>query len=166
MKNDIKKRCTFLLILSIILSVFFVVGIVSIIYGATNSTALLILGIIMTVLGFYGSPISWVNFGTMVVEKALFFAITEDNITEISTLSSNLGINDKDVRAKINHLMSHRYLTGYKLDENGNLLKLEKKQEETHKMLKLKKCPNCGANLTETKDHKYKCTYCGVTFEK
>ena len=28
------------------------------------------------------------------------------------------------------------------------------------------KCPNCGANLTETKDHKYHCKYCGVSFDK
>ena len=168
MQNDIKKSCRFKLVLSLVLSVFLVGGIVSIIFGATSSTALLVIGIIMTVLGFYGSPISWVSYGNLVVEKAVLYAITEDHIESITAISQNLGISENDAKAKVNHLMSNRYLTGYKLQEDGTLVAIEKpkekKQEEN--LLKLKKCPNCGANLTETADHKYKCKYCGVTFDK
>ena len=148
MQNDIKKSCRFKLILSLVLSVFLVGGIVSIIFGATSSTALLVIGIIMTVLGFYGSPISWVSYGNLVVEKAVLYAITEDHIESITAISQNLGISENDAKAKVNHLMSNRYLTGYKLQENGTLVAIEK------------------ANLTETADHKYKCKYCGVTFDK
>ena len=86
----------------------------------------------------------------------------------ITAISQNLGISENDAKAKVNHLMSNRYLTGYKLQEDGTLVAIEKpkekKQEEN--LLKLKKCPNCGANLTETADHKCKCKYCGVTFDK
>ncbi len=167
MKNDIKKSCKFKLILSLILSVFLVGGIVSIIFGAISSTALLVIGIIMTVLGFYGSPIAWVSYGNLVVEKAVLFAITEDHIESVTAISHNLGITEKDARTKINHLMSNRYLTGYKLQADGTLVAIEKpKEKKQENLLKLKKCPNCGANLTETADHKYKCNYCGVTFDK
>lgn len=165
MAQDIKKSCTRKLIFSIILSVFFVIGIPLIIYGAMKAKLLMVLGIIMVVFGFYGAPMAWISFGNLVSLKSVLFAITEDHLSSVSEIAGNLGLNENDVKAKINTLLTKRFLTGYKLEENGKVTPLQKPKEE-NKELKLKKCPNCGANLTETKDHKYKCKYCGVTFDK
>lgn len=169
MKKNIKKDCTLKLLLSILLTVCFVAGIPLIISGAKSSTILLVLGIVMTVLGFYGSPMAWINYGKICSEKSIYFAITEDNLLSAKEIASNLGRQEKEIIELINHLISSRFLTGYKLDENGKLTKLakQKEEQESHqKELKSRKCPNCGATLTKTKDNKYICKYCGVEFDK
>lgn len=165
MKNDLKKACRKRLLISIFLTICFVAGVPLIIIGANINKILMTLGIVMTVVGFYGCPMAWVNFGNLVSNKAIFYAIVDDNITSINDIANNLGIKPEDVIQKINYLIQNRYLTGYKLEENGKITKLEKPKQET-KEIKSKKCPNCGANLTETKDHKYKCKYCGEIFDK
>lgn len=165
MAQDIKKSCTRKLIFSIVLSVCFVIGIPLIIYGAMKAKLLMVIGIIMVALGFYGAPMAWISFGNIVSLKSVLFAITEDHLSSVSEIAGNLGLNEKDVKSKINTLLSQRFLTGYKLEEDGKITSLQKPKEE-NKELKLKKCPNCGANLIETKDHKYKCKYCDVTFDK
>lgn len=58
MAQDIKKSCTRKLIFSIVLSVCFVIGIPLIIYGAMKAKLLMVIGIIMVALGFYGAPMA------------------------------------------------------------------------------------------------------------
>lgn len=165
MKSDIQKACTKKLILAIALSIGFVVGIPLIIVGAMKMKLLMVLGIVLIVLGFYGAPMAWVSFGNLVSEKSVYFAIVEDNLLSTNDIAGNLGTKPEDIKQKINHLLQNRYLTGYKLEEDGKITKLKNQKTET-KEIKLKKCPNCGANLTETKDHKYNCKYCGTSFDK
>ena len=165
MKSNLQKSCTKLLIFSILLSICFIAGVPTIIIGAKNNKIIMTLGIIMTVVGFYGSPMAWVNYGHLVSSKSILYAIVDDNLTSASDIANNLGLNTEEIISKINYLIQKRYLTGYKLEENGKITKLEKQKQET-KEIKSKKCPNCGANLTETKDHKYQCKYCGEIFDK
>ena len=73
MKNkDIKKDCKKLLIISILFSIGFVVGIPAIIFGAIYGgamIALMVVGIIMVVCGFYGAPILWIAYGEKVKQS-------------------------------------------------------------------------------------------------
>lgn len=167
MKNNIQKSCTKKLIFAIFLTICLVAGIPLIVVGASKAKLLMVLGIVMTVAGFYGSPLVWISFAKLCTEKAVYFAIVEDNILSAKEIANNLGRNEKEIIELINHLISNRFLTGYKLDETGKLTKTKKpKDEQTQKEIKSKKCPNCGANLTKTKDNKYFCKYCGVEFDK
>ncbi|MFR3346866.1 MAG: hypothetical protein ACLTSK_02445 [Christensenellales bacterium] len=61
----LKKRQAKVLTAAVVMSVLFVVGIPAIILGATNEIwALMILGIIFTVAGFYGMPLVWVSYAS------------------------------------------------------------------------------------------------------
>lgn len=161
-KNDIKKDTKRLLIISIIASIGFVVGIPAIIFGAIYGGAyiiLMVVGIILTVIGFYGSPILWVNYAEKVRQCSIYEMITVDGITDINTIASSTGIiNAKRVEETINILIQKRYLTGYKI-VNSEL----SEAVPTNKVVN--KCPNCGANMTK-ENGKWVCKYCNSELDK
>lgn len=162
MKNkDVKKDCKKLLIISILFSIGFVVGIPAIIFGAIYGgamIALMVVGIIMVVCGFYGAPILWIAYGEKVKQSSIYDMITVDGITDVKTISNSIGnANEEQVKRIINILIEKRYLTGYKFEKDEVLT--------TNKKIKNHKCPNCGANLTEEYG-KWICTYCNSTLDK
>lgn len=67
--NKLQKNLSLRLLISIILTVMFPLGIAMTIVGATRNeeggalfTAIMAIGIVFVVLGFYGAPMSWVSY--------------------------------------------------------------------------------------------------------
>ena len=89
----IKKKITTLFIFSLLFTIFFPTGIVLTILYAKMSGGLqiflFVIGIIMIILGFYGSPILWINFANMKYFKSLVEQIKIDNVQDINQLAQN-----------------------------------------------------------------------------
>lgn len=146
------------LMIAIILSVGFVGGVLAIIFGATKGiTFLLVIGIIATVLGFYGSPFAWVKYGEQFPYISVLDCILTDNLLEIDSIATSLGKMPQEVLRIVNYLITKRYLKGYYV-ENGKLKIIESEVED---VVTTHKCPNCGATIDVTKDVAV-CEYCGV----
>ena len=155
----INKKIKSLFILSLILSVAFVAGIPSIVFGATGGMIwLMVIGIIATVAGFYGMPISWVMYGTNISQRNIVRSIVEEQITNIDDLA---GIHNKSVPVitrEISTLIAKGYLKGCKIQGN-EIVGIKKKS-----IIARNKCPNCGSPLI-IKDNKKVCEYCSSQFD-
>ena len=150
------------LILSLLLTLGFVIGVPFIIFGASKKIVfLLVLGIVFSVLGFYVMPISWVFYGNKKSLKATFYAITKEKIFNLNKLSLHLGKNTNLIKEEILQLIKLQCLIGYSLDENGNIIKNEIFDET----INLGKCPHCNAPLTY-QNKEIVCPYCGVIINK
>ncbi len=159
--KDIKRDRAKLLFFALLLTILFVAGIPSIVFGASKGIVfLLVFGIIFTALGFYVMPILWVMYG----EKAKYVAVLEcilcDNILKVNSISQNLGTKDIEIVKIINYLINKRYLTGYLFVDEKELKKIEQKED----ILITKKCPYCGANI-ELTDKVVTCKYCNAKFK-
>ncbi len=162
-KKSIEKTLRTVLLVALFGSVGFVAGIPCIIFGATNSWwPLLVLGIILVVFGFYGTPLLWVNYGSLKTQKRVVDAINEEHLTNVAEIASQLQMKDKDVREYIRKGINKKYITGFLYD--GNTLTPNEKQAPKKKIVQ-STCPNCGGRL-ETTEKGYTCPYCGSSFEK
>lgn len=166
MKNktiDINKDIKKSLIWSIVISVLFVAGIPLIIVGATKSIWLVLgLGIVCTVIGFYGSPLMWISYGNKRALKHVVDAVMEDNLTTVEEIAKQLQIRDRQVRDYVIIGIKKKYITGYIFD--GTILTANQK-EAPKKKITTNKCPNCGGAL-QTTENGYTCIYCGSHFDK
>lgn len=157
--KDIKKH----LLISIIISVMFVVGIPILIVGATNSNyAIMGIGIAMVVIGFYGAPMMWVSYGNKRSLKNVVDAVMEDHLTTVGEIASQLQMRERPVRDLITNALRKKYITGYIF--NGSTLTPNQK-EAPKKKISSNRCPNCGGTLTE-QTNGYTCEYCGSHFKK
>ena len=154
--KDLKK----MLIFCIISSIFLPIGIPLIVIGASKTWILLTLGIIMTVFGFYGSPILWVLYGNLRTTKQVVNSILEENLTNTKEISSHLQMPEKQVKEIINKSITKQYLKNLIFD--GETLKINDKSKLNYKNLK-NKCPNCGGLLEQSSDE-IVCPYCGSKF--
>lgn len=157
--EKVKKSVKKYLILSLVFTVMFVAGIPAIILCATNGiTWGLVLGIVATVLGFYGCPILWVNYGNELKNYRIANMIVEQNITDIAMLANNCGENVEEMRKTVNLLISKLYIKGFVL-EGTTLKPTVKKQEVVDRVFT---CPACGAKNGKSAKQ---CKYCGTEFE-
>lgn len=155
--KSIEKTLKNSLILSICLSVGFVAGIPAIVLGAVNEiTAVMVIGIILTVIGFYGTPMAWINYGANRSLKRLINAIKEEHLYSVQELAVHLSQSEKVIRTNLNKCFLKGYLTGYKKDGDNIILNegvdLNKKEYSAS-------CPFCGAKFTYTIDNP-RCPYC------
>ncbi len=154
-RKNITKTKNVVLILSILTSVAFPAGIVGTILGAVNHlTFILVLGIIATVLGFFGLPFVWLGFAGLVTKNKIWTSIVKHGVTDINTLAQIHNKQPQEIRDIINSLISKGYLEYTLLYD-----KIEKDVTANTK------CPNCGAPLTESEE-KFYCPYCKATFKK
>lgn len=162
-----KRDLYFNLALSIILTVFLPLGIVGIIMGATKgSTAVLVVGIVMTVLGFYGAPISWAGYGGKCKKAQILHLILNENIYSVNDLTEQLAHESYDKKAItgiLNSFIAKGYLKGFIL-KNGELV-ANNNQKRVSTKNKTFKCDYCGARMKETQDV-YVCEYCGNKIKK
>lgn len=113
-KADINKDLKKMLIWAIVISVAFVVGIPILILGAVNSIwALLAFGIACVVIGFYGAPIIWVQYGSNRTLKRVVDAVMEEHITTNAEIAQQLQIRERDAKAFITKAINKKYITGY-----------------------------------------------------
>ena len=153
MKN-LKKSINIYLLISLLLTICFPAGVVGIIFGASRHiTALLVGGIIATVLGFYVMPMMWIKFAELKSWQGLLTAIESDNIYDVATLSTQLAKSQEQIQNDVNSLIQKRYLTGYLFVDKQHL-----EPNNNTKKTQGNKCPNCGSLIS--KDAEY-CEYCG-----
>ena len=164
-KADINKDLKKMLIWAIVISVAFVVGIPILILGAVNSIwALLAFGIACVVIGFYGAPIIWVQYGSNRTLKRVVDAVMEEHITTNAEIAQQLQIRERDAKAFITKAINKKYITGYIY--NGVELIPNEKEEKKKKIVVQNKCKNCGAPLKLDEKGNYHCPYCNSIFEK
>lgn len=154
-----KQKTTFFF--ALFLSVGFVASIPAIIFGASKGmTFLLVIGIIFAVLGFYGSPMLWVQYGALNQAKRIVYAVDEEKIYSVEEIANQLQLPVGDVKSQLITAINKNYLEGFLFD--GQKLTANKNKSAI-KMLT--RCENCGAPLKKTQDGKY-CPYCHSLFEK
>lgn len=145
------------LILSFVLTAAFVLGIPAIIFGAVNKWWILMgVGIACVVIGFYGLPIAWTNFGGLRGLARLVSAIEEEHIYTVNELAAQLSLSEKEVRKRLDKCFQKSYLRGYRREGDAVTLNEETALE---KRQFLAECPNCGAKFTYTREHP-RCPYC------
>ncbi len=158
--EKINKSLKLLFAFALALSIGFPCGILGIIFGATgHMTALLVLGIIFTVLGFYVMPILWVMYGTLRGDKGILLMIEADGLYTVFDIANQTGYAVKDVRDRINKLIKKRWLTGYAFADD-ELVPIGGRPTRERKSYPAKPCPQCGAQIAHDGE-KYECEYCG-----
>ena len=157
-KHDVNK----MLIICIITSIAFVVGIPMIVVGASSSIIVMILGIVFVAFGFYGMPLLWIHYSELRSLKRVVEAITEENLATNAEIAMQLQMNEKTVKAKVTKAINKKYITGYIY--NGEVLTPNNKQPVKKKIIE-NKCRNCGGKL-EQFETEWRCPYCGSHFSK
>ena len=159
---DINKDIKKLLVISIVITLLFVLGIPLLIYGATNSIwAILGIGIAFAVIGFYGTPMIWMAYANKKALKNVVDAVMEDHLTTVGEVASQLQIRERMARDLIITGIKKKYITGYIF--NGSVLSPNQK-EAPKKKVSSNKCPNCGGTL-KSEENGYTCQYCGSHFD-
>ena len=152
--KSLNKSINIYTTLAIILSVGFPCGIVGIVFGATRHiTALLVVGIVFTVLGFYVAPTLWPKRSELKFLKLLLISIENDKLLSVSELAGQYNKKEEEIVRNINVLIEKRYLTGYLFKDKKVL-----EPNDRQKALTKSKCPNCGAVISEEDNA---CQYCG-----
>lgn len=172
-KTMINKKVSKFLIISIIFSIMFLLGIVLIIFNSNffgiNHKITLTIGIIFCVLGFYGSPILWINFSENKRKKNLCDQIKLDNIQEIEKLANLNNKNFQETLNDVKDLISKRYLQGYEIYQDKFIIPKQNKVLSEDEILKkngdihVKACSSCGAKVDAVGNQSSKCPYCGAT---
>ena len=157
--KDIKKA----LFLALLGVVCLIGGVPAIVFGATKGWwPLLVLGIVCVVFGFYGSPLLWINFGSLKTLKRVIDAVNEEHLYKISEIATQLQKREREVKDYVQKAINKKYLTGFLYD--GVTLTPNEKQAPKKKIVR-SACPNCGGRLDST-ENGYECPYCGSKFEK
>lgn len=155
--KPVKRAVRNTFVLSLLLTVALAAGIPVIVSGAIyGNNAILAIGIVCAVIGFYGVPVAWSVFGNKRGLSRLVYAVVEEHIYTVSELAAHLSISEKDVRARLTACFQHKYLPGYRRDGDNITLNdgvaLGKREFAAE-------CPNCGAKFTYTAD-RARCPYC------
>lgn len=174
----IKKRTTLIFLLSLISTIFLPVGITLTVLNSKMHGAMrvvfLVVGIVMIVIGFYGSPLFWTSYGNLRYYKSLVDQIKIDNVQGINQLAQNNAKKPEVMMKDIQTLLSKRYLTGYEIMENKYIipktnvtLSKDDVLEQTGDVY-VGYCKSCGARVEMIGNKKSFCPYCGrrVTKDK
>ncbi len=158
--DKINKKIRALFFVSLGLSIGFPVGILCIVFGATKGWwALLVLGIVLTVAGFYVMPITWIKFGERRRDRAMLYMILNEHIYTVSVLATQTGLSEGSVRTKIKGMIMENVLVGFIFKDD--VLELNTFKAQTEKDRRSKKCQTCGA-MMYFDGLKFKCDYCGA----
>ena len=160
--KKLKKSIRLKLLVAILFSIFLPTGILFIIFGAGKSTFMLVAGIIMAVLGFYGTPMIWISFANSKRLMTVLRLIENEHIYKVSDLASQLSYKERQINETINILIHNGYLTGYLFHDGVLEINTNKKQTGQAKTMK---CPTCGG-LMEFDGIHYVCKYCGYVTDE
>ena len=154
----IQKDLRATLIFAILLSFALVGGIPAIIFGSSYGiTPLLVIGIVCTAVGFYGTPMMWIAYSGKSALQRVVLAVTEEHLYSVDDIAAQLAQQPDDIRGKLDKCFQKRYLPGYRRD--GDSIILNDGTPLSQKTYKAD-CPYCGATYTYTAD-KPLCPYCG-----
>lgn len=92
---------------------------------------MLVCGIAMTVLGFYGSPIAWGKYGDSKHKNFVYRPITNENMYTVEDISAQTTYPQEKVTDYINDLIAKRYITGFFFKDEKLILNTNKKKRKT-----------------------------------
>ena len=158
--EKLEKKIKTFAIVGISLLIAFVAGIPMAVFGATMGiTALLVIGIIFIVAGFYVSPIMLVQVAEKRKLKRVITAVENQNLYSVADISAGTGISPKAVRGYLNESMQKGYIAGFKMEGDELVLITSKKQTLNQST---QKCPFCGAQvIINPITGSGVCNYCG-----
>ncbi len=158
--EKINRKIRTLFWVSLGLSVGFPLGVLGIVFGAVKQiVALLVIGIVLAVAGFYVMPIMWIQYGEKRRDRAMLSMILNDHLYTVSAIAEQIGVADNIVREKLKKMILSRELTGFLLI--NDVLELNTNLKQTARTRKTRKCPGCGANM-DFDGVKFVCSYCGT----
>ena len=151
-------------ILALAFTIGLIAGIPFIVVGAINMgdnkgyIAMLVLGIVGTVLGFYGTPLLWVRVSTVNQELTVVRAVTQEHLYTVADLAQRLSVNGKTASATLNNCIRKGYLVGYIREGDSLVLNENRALAPTQFSLV---CAHCGATVQLQKGETSRCPYCG-----
>lgn len=164
-KSKLQKNLTKQLALSIVLTIMLPLGIAMTIIGATRKeeggaifTAIMAIGIVFVVLGFYGSPMAWVRYAPQKRYARIIDAIKREGFRDTTEIANHLSMQPNDVIDAVRVCIDKQYLCDYTI-EDTKILPLNNRPDDigTYTV----QCPYCGG-ITETSNNlQVKCSYCG-----
>ena len=158
--DKINKTVRNVLIFAIALSVGFAVGIPAIVLGAVNKIwAIMVIGIILVIAGFYGTPIIWVQYGAKRRLKRFVSAIENEHLYTVEDLAMHLNEQPEQVKATIHTIIEKGYISGYLFD--GETLQLNLNRNKKEDLIQVV-CESCGAKYTHSQREQGTCPYCGT----
>lgn len=157
-KFEKKHRTVFAI--ALIVSVLFAAGIPAIFLGASNKIwAIMILGIVCVVGGFYGLPFLWISFASGFSMRRILELIERDRVYSVAELCGQTGMERKSVLPLLKKALAKRYIESYLLVQD-EFLKLNENMKQAKRRVSVK-CGNCGASV-EISDVDAVCPYCGT----
>lgn len=159
--EKLEKKVRTFAIVGILLLIAFIAGIPMTVLGATKGiTALLVIGIVFIVAGFYVSPIMLVQVTEKRKLKRVIMAVEKQNLYSVDDIAAGTGLNQKAVRGYLNESMQKGYIAGFKMEGDELILIRTRKQALNQST---QKCPNCGAQvIINPIMGQGVCPYCGA----
>ncbi len=163
-KSKLQKDLSKQLALSITLTVLLPLGVVLTIVGATKLekgslfTAIMAIGIVCVVLGFYVSPITWSHYSLKKKYPRIIDAIEREGFRDSTEIANHLSMPQKDVVNAVRVCVDKQYLCNYTID-GTKILPINNRPDDIG--MYTVRCPYCGG-ITETSNNlQVKCEYCG-----
>ncbi len=157
--KKLNKRILLYFWFGLLLSVMFPSGILSVVFGFYNDlTALGVVGIVMTVAGFYGTPLVWMGYGSRRQDRAILYVIERDRIYTVSGIAGQTGYDGRFVRDRIKAMILSRMIVGYFFnDDTLTANEMARSDEETTTQARI--CVRCGATMIVRGEELF-CEYC------
>ncbi len=150
--------------MSITLTVLLPLGIALTIIGATKTeegalfTAIMAIGIVFVVLGFYGSPIAWVRYGAQKKYTRIIDAIVREGFRDTAEIANHLSMPKKEVVEGVRACIDKQYLCGYTIG-GDKILPINNRPDDIG--MYTVQCPYCGGITQTSNNLQVKCAYCG-----
>lgn len=164
-KSKLQKNLTKQLVLSIALTVMLPLGIAMTIVGATRKeeggalfTAIMAIGIVFVVLGFYGSPIAWVRYAPQKRYARIIDAIKREGFRDATEIANHLSMQPNEVIDAVRVCIDKQYLCDYTI-EDTKILPLNNRPDDIG--VYTVQCPYCGGITQTSNNLQVKCEYCG-----
>ncbi len=161
----LQKKVKILLIFGCIAVSSFILGVPVIVgFAIKNQLGLMVIGIVMVVFGFYGTPLFWTFYGLNLSKLKMLDLILNEGLRSVGGIASRRNALPMLVRKNISSLMEKGYLKDFTFDGE----ELVKKGEATLKNNVGKKngarCGSCNAYVV-FKGEQSICPYCGRLLE-
>lgn len=170
MKNDTKKtklqkHLTRQLVVSVVFTLLLPIGVVLTVLGATGKddggalyTAMMSIGIIFMVFGFYGSPIAWVRYAPQKKYARIIDAIKREGFRDANEIANHLSMQPIEVVGAIRTCIDKQYLTDYTI-EDTTILPINNRPDDLG--MYTIQCPYCGGITKTSNNLQVTCEYCG-----
>lgn len=165
-RKDYKKLSLHLNVVffaSLFISVLFVAGIPCIPIGAKKSTFLMVFGIVGTAVGFYGTPLMWVYYGSLKKSMTVLEQIFVNGVTNVIKLASVNNLPEVQMRSKLNYMIRRGYLTDVIIVQDQIVSTSEGKIQVETTTAETVSCPYCNAKV-KVFNGKGVCEYCRSIF--